>query len=239
MERWALISGLRGDLELYERIQRDLSTQRGVGSLFVLGDLIGPERNCDALLERLRQPKRGDLKPDCIYGWWEEQLLAERGYRGDQNAQVLRREHGDDAVDALLNAVDERHLPWLASLQFGFIELDCALIHGSSADIGDRLTRDTSPLILLDRLTRLDVNRLFTARSGQQFRLELTGGSIQSHVKDTAGEQQQEQAVPKRSVIGIGQGAAFSLYDPATDRLDFMTTGESSATPRRQRLGFG
>ena len=239
MERWALISGLRGDLELYERIQRDLSTQRGVGSLFVLGDLIGPERNCDALLERLRQPKRGDLKPDCIYGWWEEQLLAERGYRGDQNAQVLRREHGDDVVDALLNAVDERHLPWLASLQFGFIELDCALIHGSSADIGDRLTRDTSPLILLDRLTRLDVNRLFTARSGQQFRLELTGGSIQSHVKDTAGEQQQEQAVPKRSVIGIGQGAAFSLYNPATDRLDFMTTGESSATPRRQRLGFG
>ena len=239
MERWALISGLRGDLELYERIQRDLSTQRGVESLFVLGDLIGPERNCDALLERLRQPKRGDLKPDCIYGWWEEQLLAERGYRGDQNAQVLSREHGDDVVDALLNAVDERHLPWLASLQFGFIELDCALIHGSSADIGDRLTRDTSPLILLDRLTRLDVNRLFTARSGQQFRLELTGGSIQSHVKDTAGEQQQEQAVPKRSVIGIGQGAAFSLYNPATDRLDFMTTGESSATPRRQRLGFG
>ena len=239
MERWALVSGLRGDLELYERIQRKLSTQRGVESLFVLGDLISPERNCDALLERLRQPKRGDLKPDCIYGWWEEQLLAERGYRGDQKAEVLRREHGVDTVDALLNAVDERHLPWLASLQFGFIELDCALIHGSSADIGDRLTRDTSPLILLDRLTRLDVNRLFTARSGQQFRLELTGGAIQSHVKDTAGEQQQEQAVPKRSVIGIGQGAAFSLYDPATDRLDFMTAGESSATPRRQRLGFG
>ena len=239
MERWALVSGLRGDLALYERIQRDLSTQRGVESLFVLGDLIGPERNCNALLERLRQPKRGDLKPDCIYGWWEEQLLAERGYRGDQNAQLLRREHGDDAVHALLKAVDESHLPWLASLQFGFIELDCALIHGSSADIGDRLTSETSPLILLDRLTRLDVNRLFTARSGQQFRLELTGGAIHSHVKDTAGEQQQEQTVPRRSVIGIGQGAAFSLYDPATDRLDFMTLGESSATPRRQRLGFG
>jgi hypothetical protein len=209
-----------------------------VGSLFVLGDLIGPERNCDALLERLRQPKRGDLKPDCIYGWWEEQLLAERGYRGDQNAQVLRREHGDDAVDALLKAVDERHLPWLASLQFGFIELDCALIHGSSADIGDRLTNETSPLILLDRLTRLDVNRLFTARSGQQFRLELTGGAIQSHVKDTTGEQQQKQAVPKRSVIGIGQGANFSLYDPATDRLDFMTVGDH-ATPPSTRLRVG
>ena len=88
-------------------------------------------------------------------------------------------------------------------------------------------------------LTRLDVNRLFTARSGQQFRLELTGGAIQSNVKDTAGEQQQEQTVPRRSVIGIGQERRFSLYDPATDRLDFMTLGESSATPRRQRLGFG
>ena len=239
MERWALVSGLHGDLELYERIQRNLSKQRGVESLFVLGDLISPERNCDALLERLRQPKRGDLKPDCIYGWWEEQLLAERGYRGDQKEEVLRREHGVDTVNALLNAVDERHLPWLASLQFGFIELDCALIHGSSADIGDRLTSETSPLILLDRLTRLDVNRLFTARSGQQFRLELTGGAIQSNVKDTAGEQQQEQTVPKRSVIGIGQGAAFSLYDPATDRLDFMTAVDTSATPRRPRLGFG
>ena len=150
----------------------------------------------------------------------------------------LALRHGDDAVDALLKAVDELHLPWLASLQFGFIELDCALIHGSSADIGDRLTNETSPLILLDRLTRLDVNRLFTARSGQQFRLELTGGAIQSHVKDTAGEQQQEQAVPKRSVIGIGQGANFSLYDPATDRLDFITVGDHAATPRRPRLGF-
>ena len=236
MQRWALVSGLRGDLDLYERIQRDLSTQRGVESLFVLGDLIGPERNCDALLERLRQPKRGDLKPDCIYGWWEEQLLAERGYRGDQNAQVLRREHGDDAVHALLKAVDERHLPWLASLQFGFIELDCALIHGSSADVADRLTPESSPLILLDRLTRLDVNRLFTARSGVQFRLELTGGSIQSHVKDHAGEQQQEQTVPNRSVIGIGEGANYTLYDPGSDQISFLSV---SSKPRTKRLGFG
>ena len=42
-------------------------------------------------------------------------------------------------------------------LQFGFIELDCGLIHGSSADINDSLTISTSPLILLDRLTHLDV----------------------------------------------------------------------------------
>ena len=145
----------------------------------------------------------------------------------------------DDAPDNdLLNAVDERDLPMLASLQFGFIELDCALIHGSSADIGDRLTRDTSPLILLDHLTRLDVNRLFTARSGQQFRLDLTGGAIRSHVKDKAGEQQQEQTVPKRSLIGIGQGAALLAVRPrhGSTRLHDGRRISRDATPTTSRL---
>ena len=30
MERWALVSGLQGDLDLYEQIQRELKQQRGV-----------------------------------------------------------------------------------------------------------------------------------------------------------------------------------------------------------------
>ena len=55
MERWALISGLRGDLHLYDRIRRDLNRQQGVANLFVLGDLVGAEHNCDPLLDRLRQ----------------------------------------------------------------------------------------------------------------------------------------------------------------------------------------
>ena len=221
MKRWALVSGLGGDLELYEHIQHELKRQRGVESLFVLGDLISPSRNCDALLRRLRNPRRGDLKPDCVYGWWEEQLLAEHGYRGNRNAEALRLKHGDDAVQPLLNAVDGSHVNWLASLQFGFIELDCALIHASSADVGDQLTPQTSPLILLDRLTRLDVNRLFTAHSGAQFRLELTGGAILSQVKDHAGVQQREQPVPRKSVIGIGREACYTLYDPASDQVEF------------------
>ena len=110
------------------------------------------------------------------------------------------------------------------------------MIHGSSADVGDRLTEDTSALVLLDRLTRLDVNRLFTARCRRQFRLELSGGSIQSHVKDHAGEQQSEQAVPKRSVIGIGGGRHYTLYDPATDHIEFRIAGEASNASGR---GFG
>ena len=116
MERWALVSGLQGDLDLYETIQKDLKRQRGIANLFVLGDLIGPQRNCNALLERLRQPKPSDLAPDCIYGLWEEQLLAESGYRGDRNADSLRQQQGDDAVNQLLAAVNPSHHNWLASL---------------------------------------------------------------------------------------------------------------------------
>ena len=235
MERWALVSGLQGDLNLYEQIQADLKHQRGVANLFVLGDLVGPQHNCNALLERLRQPKRTDLVPECIYGWWEEQLLAESGFRGDRRADELRDQQGDQGIDRLMAAVDRDHHNWLASLQFGFIELDCALIHGSSADVGDQLTPDTSPLVLLDRLTRLDVNRLFTARCRQQFRLELTGGEIHSHVKDHNAEQNNEQVVPKRSVIGIGGGKDYTLYDPATDKLTFLTAGQ---TPPPSGRGF-
>jgi hypothetical protein len=236
MERWALVSGLKGDLELYEQIQRDLQATRGVNTLFVLGDVISPERNCDALLERLQQPKRGDLRANCIYGWWEEQLLAETGFRGARQADALRLNHGEEAVEALLRAVDPGHLRWLVSLQFGFIELDCVLIHGSCADIGDELTPETSPLILIDRLTRLDVNRLFTARSAQQFRLELTGGGIDSHVKDLGGEQNQQQPVPKRSIVGIGAGPQYTLYDAGSDHVAFLSAG---ATRQGRQRGFG
>ena len=75
MERWALVSGLCGDLDLDEQIQFDLKRKHGMAHLFVLGDMVSPDRNCYNLLSS-RQPKRGDLVPNCIYGWWEEQLLA-------------------------------------------------------------------------------------------------------------------------------------------------------------------
>jgi hypothetical protein len=235
MARWALISGLRGDLEAYEAIQEDLRHTRRVDTLFVLGDVIGPARNCDALLSRLQQPRRGELQPQCLYGWWEDQLLAERGYRGERRADALRLSQGETAVDALLQAVDPDHMGWLAELQFGFIELDCALLHGSSATVEDSLGPDSSPLLLLDRLTRMEVNRLFTARSGQQFRIELTGGGIESQVRDLEGQRHQQQSVPKRQVIGIGAGVHYTIYDPGTDRLDFLTAG---SRPQQRARGF-
>ncbi len=234
MARWALLSGLRGDLDVYEAVLADLRRHR-VETLFLLGDLIGPERDCRALLERLQHPRRGELRPHCIYGWWEEQVLAERGYRGERRAEALRRESGKDAVQALLRAVDPGFMDWLAALRFGFVELDCALLHGSSADVGDSLGSATDPLCLLDRLTRMDVNRLFTARSGEQFSVALCGGGITAQVRDLEGEWQLRQSVPSRQVIGVGRGLQYTLYDPGTDHLDFRT----APGPARARLrGF-
>jgi hypothetical protein len=236
MALWALLSGLCGDLEAYEAVLSDLRRQRPVDTLFVLGDLIGPRRDCTPLLDRLQNPRPGELRPQCIYGWWEEQLLAERGFRGERRADALRQSGGDAAVAALMRAVDPGHLRWLAGLEFGFIELDCALLHGSSADVGDRLHADSSPLLLLDRLTRMDVNRLFTARSGQQFCLELRGGAIESRLRDLEGEREQRQVVPQRKVIGVGGGVHYTLYDPGTDRATFHA---AAGRIGRSRKGFG
>ena len=236
IERWALISGLKGDLETYERIQKDLKKIRGDITLFILGDMVGAERNCNSLIDRLINPHPGDLKPHCIYGWWEDQLLAERGFRGEQKADALRLNKGEGIVKALVNAVDPYYLNWLASLEFGFVELDCGLIHGSSKDIGDKITIDTPPLILLDRLTRLGVNRLFTARSSQQFHLELTDAVVNSYVKDLDGDRKQEQKVPKRGVIGIGAGAYYTLYDVGSDKTHFLNVLDQ---PKSNTRGFG
>jgi len=98
--------------------------------------------------------------------------------------------------------------------------------HRSSKDIRDKITIDTPPLILLDRLTRLGVNRLFTARSSQQFHLELTDAVVDSKVKDLNGKRIQEHTLPKRAVIGIGAGAHYTLYDVGSDQTHFLTVGD-------------
>ena len=103
--------------------------------------------------------------------------FLESGYRGDQRAEALRINKGEEVVK-FYECCRQIISDWIAALQFGFVELDCSLIHGSSKDVGENLTLDTPPLTLLDRLTRLQVNRLFTARSKQQFHLELTEGLL-------------------------------------------------------------
>ena len=109
-------------------------------------------------------------------------------------------------------------------------------ILGTKIKEGDKITIDTPPLILLDRLTRLGVNRLFTARSSQQFHLELTDAVVNSYIKALDGDRKQEQKVPKRGVIGIGAGAYYTLYDVGSDKTHFLNVLDQ---PKSNTRGFG
>ena len=59
------------------------------------------------------------------------------------------------------NRYPRQTVQWLRSLDFGFFELDCLLIHGSTVGCHDVLTPETPPMQLLDRLLRADANTLF------------------------------------------------------------------------------
>ena len=109
----------------------------------------------------------------------------------------MRINKGEEVVKSLTNVLDKSFLDWIAALQFGFVEIDCGLIHGSSKDIDENLTLDTPSLSLLDRLILLQVSRLFTARSKQQCHLELTEGIVYSEVEDLNGNHKKEQKFPQ------------------------------------------
>ena len=47
-------------------------------------------------------------------------------------------------------------------------------------------------------------------------------------MRDLEGQRHQQQSVPKRQVIGIGAGVHYTIYDPGTDRFDFLAAGSRS-----------
>ena len=80
------------------------------------------------------------------------------------------------------------------------------------------------------------MDRLFTARSCQQFHIELTDAVLKSYLKDLDGDREQEQKVPKRGVIGIGAGAYYTLYDVGSDKTQFLNVLDQ---PKSNTRGFG
>ncbi len=66
-----------------------------------------------------------------------------------------------------------------------------------------------------------------------QDRVDLTGGGIDSHVRDLEGERQLQQVVPQRKVIGIGSGLHYTLYDPGSDRIEFRTVDQQPGSRGR------
>jgi hypothetical protein len=128
-------------------------------------------------------------------------------------------------------------------LAFGFFELDCLLVHGSSVSVSDELTPESSPIELLDRLMRMDANHLFCGRSGLTFQYEILAGLLNSTILTLEQQDEQSQQTPPRQVTGVGNVgripnlATYTLYNPNSNQVQFRSVRYGSAkgfqlTPR-------
>ncbi len=228
---WAILSGIEGNLKAYEAVLTDLKQQPfSIEQLYILGDLVGPTRESEAVVERVRSPLSGELTPQVCIGWWEEQCFNLYALGGNAEATELTGRYGANMLKLLWDSVSQETTQWLRQQHFGFFELDCLLIHGSSVSVSDELTPQTPPWMLLDRLQRVEANRLFCGRSGLLFNYQLQGGSISSSVL-TLDEQQPTQTLTtlQKQVIGVGNvgreagKATYTLYNPSTDLIQFQT----------------
>lgn len=229
MTQWAILSGILGNCRAYEAVLQDIRRQRNpVEQLFVLGDVIGLTPESEKLIERLRDPKPHELTPQVCRGWWEEQVLILHGLGSTGDPTELREAEGADAIEKLWKSVSRQTVQWIRSLDFGFQELDCLLIHGSTVSVSDALTPHTPPLALLDRVIRAGVNTLFCGRSGQTFQVQLESGSLRETLQTLDGTSPpQSKLVQPRQVVGVGTvggipgQATYTLYDPGSGRVQF------------------
>ncbi len=231
MEYWAILSGIAGNLTAYEAVLTDLKRQRHkVSALFLIGDVVGPYPEGEALVQRLQKTRHGELEPQVCMGWWEEQCLTLHGLGRTGEPTALIEKYGMPMVKTLWDSVSRQTVEWVRSLEFGIYELDCLLIHGSSVGVDDMLTPDTPVEILLDRLLRFGANNLFCGRSGLAFQYEIKEGAIASTTQ-TLGNSAQTQSVTvaARQIVGVGNvgqiagEATYTLYNPGTNHVQFQT----------------
>ncbi len=229
MTQWAIMSGILGNRGAYEAVLKDIRRQGDlVEQLFILGDVIGPTPESEPLIERLRDPKPRELPSQICRGWWEEQALILHGLGSTGDPTELREAEGSDAVEKLWKSVSRETVRWIRSLDFGFQELDCLLIHGSTLSASDSLTPQTPPLTLLDRVIRAGVNTLFCGRSGQAFHVQLQSGSLRETLQTLDGTSAPPPySVQPRQVVGVGTvggipgQTTYTLYDPSSNRVQF------------------
>jgi hypothetical protein len=229
---WAILSGIEGNLTAYEAVIRDIKQQQlEIEQLYILGDLIGPNPQSEALVQLVQQsPKPGQLQPQVCMGWWEEQCFNLHGLGSNAEATELTQKYDAETVQLLWDSVSRETVQWLRQQHFGFFELDCLLIHGSTVSVSEELTPETPPLKILDRLQRVGANQLFCGRSGQTFEYQLQQGSISSTVS-TLDEQKSPQTltVSEKRMIGVGSvgryrgTATYTLYNPYSNQVKFQT----------------
>ncbi len=228
---WAILSGIEGNIAAYEAVLADIKRQRiRVEALYILGDIIAANPNSEKVIKRIQNPLPGELEPQVCVGWSEEQCFALHAIGSTAEPTELIDRFGMDTVKLLWDSVSRETVQWLRNCHFGFFELDCLLIHGSTVSASDELTPETPPWQMLDRLQRVEANSLFCGRSGQVFEYVLQGGSVNSSVMTLDRQQSmQTMTAPKRRVVGVGNvgrelgNATYTLYSPNSDRLEFKT----------------
>lgn len=246
--KWAILSGVEGNLGAYEAVIDDIKRHRDVEAIYIIGDLVGATPESEQLVERVRKPRRGELEPLVCKGWWEEQCLILHGVTGAGEPTELIDKYGLKTVKLLWDYVPHETVRWLSTMDFGFFELDCLLIHGSTVSVSDELTPQTPPIQMLDRLMRMQANNLFCGRSGLSFLYELQGGSITSDVttldKQVASE---VLSVSPRQVVGVGNvgrvtgEASYVLYNPDANHVEFKSVlyGGSKGFQAKSKASVG
>jgi hypothetical protein len=230
MTKWAILSGIEGNLAAYEAVMADIKRQVGVEALYILGDLVGPRRETEQVVKRVLNPRPGELEPLICKGWWEEQCLILHGLGATEEPSELIGKYGGETVKLLWDCVSRKTVQWLRTLDFGFFELDSLLIHGTTVAVEEELTPDTHPILMCDRLSRMQANNLFCGRSGLAFQYQLQAGSITTGIT-TLDSQASPQTVTmsSRQVIGVGNvgrmptQAIYTLYNPALNDVEFRT----------------
>ncbi|MGC1244833.1 MAG: metallophosphoesterase family protein [Spirulinaceae cyanobacterium] len=254
---WAILSGIEGNILAYEAVLADINRQRvPVEALYILGDIVAANPDSEKVIKRIQNPLPVELEPQVCVGWWEEQCFALYAVGLTAEPTELIERFGKETAKLLWDSVSRETVQWLRNCQhldwicrgnlgiplghFGFFELDCLLIHGSSISVSDELTPETPPWQMLDRLQRVQANHLFCGRSGQVFEYQLQGGSVNSSLT-TLDQPHPVQTItaPKRRVVGVGNvgrepgEATYTLYSPYSDILEFKTVYYGS------KKGFG
>ncbi len=228
---WAIASGIEGNLAAYEAVVADLRKSRQeVENFYLLGDIIGPKVESNRLVKRIQQPRQGEPTPLVCQGWWEEQILILHALGRTGEPTELIDRYGIEMTKMLWDAIDSTTLEWVRSLEFGFVELDCFLIHGSSISVSDELTPNIDPIQAIDRLSRMDANQLFCGRSGLAFEYKIESGSLNSQVQtlDKLTDSTPTVLSPRR-IVGVGSvgrvegKASYTLYHAGSNKLEFKT----------------
>ncbi|MGY6528747.1 MAG: metallophosphatase [Cyanobacterium sp.] len=227
---WAILSGIEGNLKAYEAVLKDIYQQKQtIEDIYILGDVIGISSENEAVIERIINPPSHELIPHVCRGWWEEQCLILYGLASTANPMELIDQFGVDATKSLWDCISRETMDWLQKLDFGFVEFDCLLIHGSSVSVSEVLTPDTSPWIMLDRLQRMNVNYLFSGRSSLLYEYQLQQGSLTSMVMTLDSQSSDNKDVKEKKIIGVGNvgkiphQATYALYNPYGGQLVLKT----------------